>query len=302
MAEEQMSQTAWAMTLPAKKGYRSSNANSTISRDARGLRMKARGLLCLMSPCAIMSASMRALQDHAFDPRPPTNSCADQRLVRGPQPLDQGHELAIEGQPAVFMRGGCLSGPVMEPRRRAPLQRRQRSSQVGPGLPRLTLDAGREGLETLRHRRIASVGGLPRYYRYPPEDGIGAVLHQREQHEKGGLRLGEQLEHDLALRGAGLERGFRDQLLHGTEALIDVQAQGVGPAENYGRILILTGESCQVGHRPQRVGKAWAHSVHGAHRPELRVDPSKHEQSQGDADQAVLDDLQLRRRPVALQH
>src|SRR5262245_42697647 len=75
---------------------------------------------------AIMSASMRALQDHALDPRPPTDSCEDQRLVIGLQPLDQGHELAIEGQPAAFIRDWCRGGAVIEPRRRAPLQRRQR--------------------------------------------------------------------------------------------------------------------------------------------------------------------------------
>src|SRR5215510_5975211 len=119
--------------------------------------MKARDPLCLMSPGSIMSASMRAVQDHAVDPRPPTDSGEDQRLVIGLQPLDQGHELAIEGQPAVFMRGYCRGGAVIEPRRRAALQRRQRASQVGPGLPRLALEAGREGLETLRHRRLAAV-------------------------------------------------------------------------------------------------------------------------------------------------
>ena len=39
------------------------------------------------------------LQEHAFYPRLPKDSCENQRLVMGPQPLDQGHELAIEGQP-----------------------------------------------------------------------------------------------------------------------------------------------------------------------------------------------------------
>src|SRR5215831_15902578 len=163
-----------------------------MSRDNKGLRMKARGPLLPMVIFCIMSASIMVLQEHAFYPRPPIDSCENQRLVMGPQPLDQGHELAIEGQPAVFMRGCCRGGAVMEARRRASLQRSQRSSQVGPGSPLLALDAGREGLETPRHHRIASAGGIPRQYRYPPAGSIGAVLHQREQHEKGGLRVGEQ--------------------------------------------------------------------------------------------------------------
>src|ERR1700752_182122 len=147
-----------------------------MSRDNEGRRVKPRGPVPPMVILCIISASIMVLQDHAFYPRPPTDSGEDQRLVMRPQPLDQGHELAVEGQLAAVIGGCGRGGAVSEPRRRAPLQRRHRSSRVGPGSPLLALDAGREGLETLRHRRIAAVGGLPCQRRYPPEGGIGAVL------------------------------------------------------------------------------------------------------------------------------
>src|ERR1700752_359216 len=113
-----------------------------MSRDNRGLRMKARGPLPPMSIFCIMSASIMVVQKHAFDPRPPKYSCENQPLLMGSHPLDQGHELAIEGQPAAFIGGCCRGGAVMEARRRAPLQRSQRASQVGPGSPLLALEAG----------------------------------------------------------------------------------------------------------------------------------------------------------------
>src|SRR5882724_7879357 len=147
-----------------------------MSRDNKGLRVKARGPLPPMVILCIISAAIMVLQDHAFYPRPPTDSCEDQRLVICPQPLNQGHELAIEGQPAAFIWGCCRGGAVMEARRRAPLQCSQRSSQVGPGSPLLALDAGREGVETLRDGRIASSGSIPDCLRNRLEGGIGMIL------------------------------------------------------------------------------------------------------------------------------
>src|SRR5262245_19178066 len=139
MAERQSSQKARAMTKPAKKGYRRSKAKRAMSRDNKGLRVNASGPLPPMVLCCMMSASIMVLQEYAFQSRPPKYSGKNQPLLMGPQPLDQGHELAIEGQPAVFIWGYGRGGAVMEVRRRAPLQCRQRASQVGPGPPRLAL-------------------------------------------------------------------------------------------------------------------------------------------------------------------
>ena len=63
----------------------------------------------------LISASIMVLQDHAFYPRPPTDSGEDQRLVMRPQPLDQGHELAVEGQLAAVIGGCGRGGAVSEP-------------------------------------------------------------------------------------------------------------------------------------------------------------------------------------------
>src|SRR5882724_4602161 len=119
-----------------------------MSRDNKGFRVKAGGPVPPMVILCLISASIMVLQDHAFYPRPPTDSGEDQRMVIGPQPLDQGHELAVEGQLAAVIGGCYCGGAVSEPRRRAPLQRSQRPSQVRPRSPLLILDAGREGLET----------------------------------------------------------------------------------------------------------------------------------------------------------